>query len=381
MSLSNLFTVTIASAGSMPSWYPASAGTLINLSSVLGQSTSSFTLLDSIGVNSTTYPAGTYDSRRLDPYSGGALIYESGRPFIHLFGGGHDDGSWNGTTKYGPLYGTGSNTPVWAVGASPSPPASVIKNSANGRYADGKPSSQHTYNIPVGVGPRLWMPAAGISYSNPGGSGPLTPNYWDSATDSWTFPAWSRFPVPPNIGGGGGSAQYNNNIYLYPPPGDPQRLRVLNLSSGVWITDSVDTTLGGDSPALAVDTRRGALLAIAGSTAYSPGAYWPDLSNLSVARRTNINAPPSLSATSLEYDYDRDVFVVPSTTSTSIYELSASSLASGSSPAWTTRTFSGITPTGLGPQGICGRFRYIQELRGYISVPGGASPVYFYRAT
>lgn len=373
----------IAAAPTMPSWYPATAGTIINLSAALGQSTSSFTLLDSLGVNGTTYPAGTYDSRRLDPYSGGALIYESGRPFLHVYGGGHDDGSWNGTTKYGPLWGSGADTPTWSVGASPSPSGSIVFGSSNGRYADNNPSAQHTYNLPVGVGSRMWMPMPGISYSNgsTNASGPSTPHYWDSVDDTWTYPAYSAAPTPPNGGGGGGAAHFNGNIYVYKPPGDPQRLRRLNLTTGVWTMDTVDTTLAGDSSPVAVDTSRGALLVSATSSTYDSGAYWPNLANFQGTRRTGIAAPPSYASRSLVYDQDRDVFVVPSTTTAAVYELSASALASGGSPSWTTRSFTGPTPANWGPQYTCGRFQYVAELRGYVCVPGATSAVYFYRAT
>jgi hypothetical protein len=370
----------VSAAASMPSWYPASAGQVIDLSAALGQSTTIFSFLDALNVFAL-YPSGT-DSRRIDIYSGGALIYESGRPFIHAFGGGHNDGSWNGTMKYGPLWGSGANTPVWSIGATPSPPGSIVFGSSTGLYADGKPSSQHTYNLLVGIGSRMWCPAPGVSYSNGSvnASGPPTPHYWESATDTWTFPAYPAYPTPPGVGAGGGVTAYNGNLYLYKNPGDPQRLRVFNIAAGTWSMDSNDTTLAGDSTALAVDTRRGALLAIASGTAYDTGAYWPNLANLSIARRTGIAAPPSLISVSLEYDYDRDAFVVPSTSAASVFELSASSLASGGSPSWTTRTFSGPTPTNTGPQGLAGRFRAIPELKGYISVPGSQSSVYFYRS-
>jgi len=379
---SNAFSVTVAS-NAMPSWYPAAAGQVINLSEALGQSSSSFSLLDSLGVNGTTYPAGTWDSRKLDVYSGGALLYESGRPFLHMYGGGHADGSWNGTTKYGPLYGAGANAPAWSIGATPSPPASVVYGSSNGLYADGKPSAQHTYNLPVGVGSRMWMPAPGVSYSDGSNnaSGPPTPHYWESATDTWVFPSASAFPTPPGTGAGGGAAYYNGRLYLYKPPGDPELLRIFDIASATWTMDGNYTTLGGDTPALAVDTRRGALLALRNGGAYDTGAYWPNLGNLSIPRRLGMASPPSLTAQSLEYDYDRDVFVVPSASSAAIYEMSASSLAAGNNPAWTTRSFSGPTPTNWGLQGACGRFRYVQELSGYVLVPGAMSAVYFYRAT
>lgn len=370
----------VSAAASMPSWYPASAGQVIDLSAALGQSTTIFSFLDALNVFAL-YPSGT-DSRRIDIYSGGALIYESGRPFIHAFGGGHNDGSWNGTMKYGPLYGSGSNAPTWSIGATPSPPASVVFGSSNGMYADGKPSSQHTYNLLVGIGSRMWCPAPGVSYSDGSNnaSGPPNPHYWEAATDTWTFPGYPAFPTPPGTGAGGGVTAFNDRIYLYKTPGDPQRLRVFDVGAGTWSMDGNDTTLAGDSTALAVDTRRGALLAIASGAAYDTGAYWPNLANLAIPRRGGIAAPPSLSSRALEYDYDRDVFVVPSTSSAVVWEMSASSLAVGNNPIWSARTFSGPTPANVGPQGLAGRFRAVPELKGYISVPGSQSSVYFYRS-
>lgn len=367
----------VSAAASMPSWYPATPGTIINLSSVLGDASTQVSA--AIAVGADAYPAPTYNSARLDPYSGGALVYENGRPFLHCYGGGHDDGSWNGTIKYGPLFGSGSEVPTWSLGAAASPLGSVIKDSSTGLYADGLASAQHTYNFPIGVGSRLWMPAFSGIYSNPMIGGPRSPYYYDTATGTWTFYS-QQFPVTGGAGAGGCGVHYNGRIYFYHGAGFEHPLKIFDIATSTWsVEPNAYTFTYGDSAMGAVDTRRGALL-VHGSSAGANGVYWPSLTPPYAGRLTGRARPPSTSTNSMEYDYDRDAFVVPVANSLSVYECSASALAAGGDPAWTTRTFSGATPSVQSGTGTKGRFRAIPEMKGYINVPTYNSPVFFYRA-
>lgn len=379
MALSNPITIRrqAGAGGGMPSWYPASAGTIINLSSALGDSSTQRTAAVAAGAGS--YP-GT-ESARLDAYSGGALVYESGRPFLHCYGGGHHDGSWNGTIKYGPLFGSGSNAPTFSLGAAASALGAVREsNSGNGinTYTDGRVPSNHTYNFLVGVGSRMYAVASGSMYGD-GNVGSFRPHYYDTATETWGNLA-NTAPNTGSAGAGGGGTAWGGNLYLYHGADFYHPLKICNLATETWTTESGSTYTSGDSAMLAVDTRRGALL-VCGSSNGPNCVYWSSLAPSPTGRRQTIPRPPSTATHSLVYDYDRDVFVVPAAASLSVYELSASALAAGSDPSWTTRTFSGATPAAQAGTGTKGRFQYVPELCGYICVPSAVSQAYFYRAT
>ena len=368
----------VSAAAAMPSWYPATAGTIINLSSVLGDASTQFSAADAAGA--AAYPAPTYDSRRLDPYSGGALVYNGGRPFLYCYGGGHLDGSWNGIIQYGPLYGAGSNNPTWSLAEQATALATVNAAATDTTvYPDGRPSAQHTYNMLTGLGSRMYAPVIGVVYGS-GNGALMRPYYYDNATDSWNVYA-ATVPNTGSTGAGGGCVAYNNRLFFFPGSGFLHPLKIFDIGSSTWsVEPNAYAVTYGDTAMLAVDTLRGALLCH-GSSAGSDGVYWPSLVAPYAGRRTNMVRPPSTASNSMEYDADRDVFVVPVAGSRDVYECSAASLAAGNPGTWSTRTFAGATPSAQAGTGTKGRFRYVPELQGYINVPAAQSQVFFYRST
>lgn len=368
---------SVAAAPSMPSWYPASAGAIINLSQTLSDTSTQRSVALAVGAGS--YP-GT-ESARLDPYSGGALVYEAGRPFLHCYGGGHSDGSWNGTIKYGPVFGAGSNAPTWSLGAAPSALGAVRQcTSGNGNttYTDGRVPANHTYNWLVGIGARLYAIGASAYYGD-GNVGMFRPHWYDTDTSTWGLAA-NAAPNTGSTGTGGGGAAWNGRLYIYHGADFLHPLKIMDLGTDVWsVEPNADTYVSGDSAMLAVDTRRGALL-VMGSSSGPVGIYWPTLTPPYAGRRQTIPRPPSTATHSMVYDYDRDVFVIPAAGSRDVYECSASGLAAGSNPAWTTRSFTGATPAAQAGTGTKGRFQWVSELKGYLCVPSALSDVYFYRA-
>ena len=367
---SSPFYITITD---FPSWYPA-VGAIADISSSTQRD-----FLSAYGVSdgSTNYPARTYQSNMLDPYSGGVLLRESGIPYFHAMGGGHDDGSWNGTCKFGPLYGAGSDTPAWSIGAPASIP-SVIQIGV-GVYSDGKPASQHTYDCIDGSGSCIYAGKISAFYGNPAG-GQTTPYRWDSSTNTWTI--WNVSPpFYDSTGHGGGAAvYYNGKIFYYEGAGYAHPLKAFDINSQTWSQESGDSFVYGDTM-LAFDSNRGALLAL-GHNSTVRAVYWADISNFpnNTGRRTTVSTSVDTDSSSLVYNPDEDIFVVPIPGTQSIQYISAATLAAGQSGTWSTRTFTGATPSAQKDTGTFGRFQYIPELKGYINIPKATSHVYFYRS-
>jgi hypothetical protein len=337
-----------------PSWYPEEAGVIVEVPDG-----------DTTILSAALASGGGYDSGDIaitPPWSGGALVYVDSQPYLVVSGGGHNDGSYNGILKFGPLYGEGSDTPAWSVFLGPSDESDVR---INGPYADGRQQACHTYNNLVGVGHELFHLSCDGEWGN--GSSDDTPFKFTPAGQVGplaTNPRSQRY---------GACAYYEGKIYCGYGTNNWDRLRIYDIADDSWSSESNADFAIQNYVAAAIDTTRGKFLLTNGSTSY----YW-DLATLT--RTSGINAPPSYDQ-SLEYDPDRDVFVSVVDGSQTVYEVDAAELAAGNNPSWTSRTFSGDTPSAAEPAGTYGRFRYVSELKGYILVPRQGSGVYFYRST
>jgi hypothetical protein len=342
-------TITTASA-SFPTWYPAVGVSVV----VPSSSTTAAGAANTNGASS--YPGGT---SLTPPWSGGGLVYVGGLPYLVVKGGGHSDSAYNGMVKFGPLYGTGSNTPSWSLFLTGSG-TGAVRNAST--YTDGRQAATHTYNNCVGVVDALYEMATDAYYSQ--GS---------AANNAYAFRPTGQTALAsnPRSGNYGGVAHYNGNIYYMSGLNLQDQLRIYNIASNSWSTEPNGQFFLTDYPGMAVDTTRGRMYMTDGSS----GWYY----NLSSLARTTGRAAPSGYDYSVEYDPDRDAFVSYAN-ALGIRELSASSLASGGNPAWTTRTFTGSAPSAGESAGTYGRFRYVPELKGYVVVPTQSSSVYFFRS-
>jgi hypothetical protein len=350
-----------AGGGDLPSWAQGASGTI----TVISSGTTVASAATAAGAaNSTDYPG---DSENLcAPWCGGALVDIGGVPYQTVEGGGHTDGSWNGILKWGPCTGAGSNSPVWSVWLSASDPSDVVQNTVV--YTDGRQSATHTYNALVGVGSSLYeMETVGY-----GGPGSETLNIFrvDDGTPP-TMTAQDALADNISTSNHGNAAYYNGKIYYIGGNGDWDVLRVYNIAGDSWTSEANADVFLTDESALAIDSTRGKALAIGNNTAY----YW-DLTTLS--RRAVTTYTGSMGG--LEYDVVRDAFVAPVENAAQIQELSASSLAAGNTPSWTTRSFTGTAPSGFEPAGIFGRFRYVPALGGCLMVPSSTSDVWFFKS-
>ncbi len=343
----------------VPSWLPA-VGVCVEISS----GTTVGSAVRAMGGNS--YP-GIDPDNIVDPWSGGAIVYVSGKPYLVLMGGGHGDSSWNGAVKFGPLYGAGSSTPTWTSWLAASAVGDVVSGAT---YSDGRQSSAHSYNNLVGVGSTLYSMRTDGYYSS---------GFSSTLGFAFTPAGQTAIASYPGSGQYNCTAHYSGSIYTIGGNASFDRLRVYNIAGNSYTSETNADIAFDNYVAGAIDSTRGRMLVIGGSdpVASITGSAYYNLSTLS--RQLNVARPANF-AFALEYDPDRDVFVSPQAGSATVREASASALAAGSGATWTTRTFTGATPPSGAAGRIFGRFRYVPELKGYILVPGLESSVYFLRS-
>jgi hypothetical protein len=354
--ISNTGILTITSTSSLPSWYPA-AGVVTTIP------TSSTTPLSvALAAGSASYPGG--NTSLTAPWAGGVVVYISGQPYFIVEGGGHNDSSWNGILKLGPLSGTGSSTPTWSIFLAASAIGAVTRNTS--AYTDGKQSASHTYNSLASAGTTYYS-----TQTAPWGDG------------GWTQGAFVKSPSGQtqlsnaiSTGTGQAAGYYGGRVFTIGAGSNFDRLRIFTISTGAWSSESAsDIVFSSFNVSMAIDTARGAALVCDSTTA----VYWTGLGGTPV-RFTGKTAPGGTWIGSMEYDSDRDVFVSYQGSLT-VRECSASSLFAGGTPSWTNRTFTGTTPATGESAGTYGRFRFIPELHGYVVQPTQSSSTYFFRAT
>ena len=346
----------------LPSWYPASAGQVVQIP---GTNTIGDTVRASGGAS---YP-GSGPTNIVAPWSGGALVTIAQQAYLLAYGGGHGDSSYNGIHKFGPLNGSGSDTPTWSVFLAPSLVSAIQVGVFSHTYLDGRQPSNHTYNGLIGVGDTLYSNSLGMYPAND------DTGFFASTTAGQVERAGN-----PAVGNFGAGAHYNGKIYYFASSAQFDRLRIYDIALNTWSTESSIEMAFGNYMRMAIDTTRGAILINAQAIiADGGGAYWPSAATLA-GRRTGITEAPSNTA-SMEYDADRDVFVSYVSGSLTLYECSAATLAAGGDAVWVARTFTGTVLQAAVPQGTFGRFRYVPQLKGYIVTPNIESPTYFFRST
>lgn len=341
-----------------PSWYPA-VGVCVEIpgTGTIGSAARAMGANSYIGIDPDNI---------VDPWSGGAIVYIGGQPYLVVMGGGHGDSSFNGIVKYGPLYGANSNLPSWTPFLAASAVGDVVSSAT---YLDGRQSSVHTYNNLVGVGDTLFSVRTD-GYFQTGFSSPLGFKFTPSGQASIaSYPGGAQFNA---------AAHYNGSIYTIGGNSAFDRLRIYNIAGNSYTSEANADIALSNYVGAAIDSTRGRLLVIGGpgGGALTESAYW----NLSGFARTLNVTRPSNWIYSLEYDPDRDAFVSLQSASLTLLEASASALAAGSGATWVGRTFTGATPPAVPAQGGFGRFRYVPELKGYVLAPGLESPVYFFRS-
>lgn len=348
-------------SGAMPSWYPGSAGVIVDVES----SNTQRAVANADGASGFS---GSDDGDILEPYCGGCLAYVGGQPYGVFRGGGHGDSGYNGIIKFGPLYGAGADTPSWSLFL----PASDSSDELNAElYDDGRLGASHTYNTLVGAGEQVFL--VGSDYHSQSGNSNTT------RMASFTPRGETLLSNRPASDAQAGAADYyQGKIYSIGAQDQFDKLRIYDIATDTWTSEPGSTFAFDDYCVLAIDTNRGKILAFDNSQQYTGPKYW-DIATLSRANRT-FSTPPNFSF-SLQFDPERDVFVsFQSGTSKTVYELDAAAVAANGTMTWTSRTFTGDTPAAVNSLSLYKKALYVPELKGYIRMPDADSAVHFFRS-
>lgn len=352
-----------------PSWYPASAGTVVAIT----PATTAGAAARADGANSY---GGTDPDDIFDVWSGGALATIDGQEYLLAYGGGHGDSSYDGILQFGPLTGAGSDTPDWSVFLSGCGAANVqfAATCSNGRQ-----TSIHSYDNMEAVGSTLYVLSTSEHYASA-----------NSTSDAYSFTSSGQTSITNGPFGTGGSTRLttayspaDNRIYVVVGSSTSDILRYYDIAGNSWGSIAGSETLGLFS-SMAIDTTRNALLYVRANGASSGSANSTIYYDIDAAtRQSGKNAPANFFAGVL-YDAGTDEFVTVIDNSLTVQRLDASALStSGGNPSWTNRVFTGATPA-AGPTctgcGAYGRFQYVPALKGYIYAPSLEADVYFYRS-
>jgi hypothetical protein len=268
---------------------------------------------------------------------------------VYFFGGGHADYAGNEIYKLA----LNQASPVYS---RLNDPTATVRTNEN-YYADGKPTSRHTYNAIVIRGTELVCVGGGGLW----GTGSVDPAYtdvFDLTNLTWTTSVAS---------GGNWWACINHatgDIYSVGPNAGYFRFRHLAADNTLTIlgNGAVDpySAFGG----VAYDSAHDRVWVI-GNTDNVDAHYWevgvggsnPALTGTEVSAFDNGGAYPGF-----DYDSQNDVILKVSGTGGTVYRLNCGTLACD---AYST---TGVTP-GNATNGVNARFRYIPDLKGFIYVP------------
>jgi len=383
-------------AGIMPSWYPSSANTILEMTD-FGTAYAA-----GIKVNPSHYAGSIRNpisdvlwNHRFYGWNGGALVYKDGLPYIVNMGGGHNGYGMNDLIKFGPLYG--SDTPSYSVEPTYTPATTVVYPSLPNTYwADGLPLTPHTYYGLEGVGSSMWLFRPSVGYGQeapyPGGPQGVGPtDLYDMDNESWVAEdTYDDHPANGSSGTSGYAYHKTRNrfyqftkslVYEFDPTTPP----------GTWTNKNYNANGTGEigqEIACAIDHTRSVAVAFDNSDASDAVRI-----DLDTYIATAVSGGPTFSGSRphcIVYAECIDKFVVPQVNGlgVDVYFLDADTYE------WSSTTFTLINSAGgngTNPKyshydsddtlrgGPYNRFRYVPELNGCIFWGGGDKNMYFYR--
>ena len=323
--------------------------------------------LDSVAP--TPLPAGTVGVRGvMDAWNGGA--YDSIGDRLIVWGGGHSDYSGN------ELYAFSISNGSWSILEPPTPNASVVESSPY--YADGKPSSRHTYNtlqfLPKQnmfiscAAAALWGPTGYLGDGKYCDAYDLQSNRWLSKGSIPSIPTANAVlstvtAVHPTTG----------NLWVLPSFNSP--LQEYNPATKTWNQYSVGPFMEYYATG-AIDPNNNIFVVVGNNQFY----VW-DLNNPNAYPATPSTSGPtdvvSSQAPGFEYDPVSKKFVAW-IGGTSVYTLDPNTWT------WTRVSASSgnsVSPTTPEQRGTYGRFRYIPSKNAFIVVNRTNENVYYYKLT
>lgn len=295
----------------------------------------------------------------------GFVCTPAGR-IISPLAGGHFDSDDNRTTAIDLM----DDAPSWSVINAASDAGDVIAESEY--YADGKPSSRHTYNgvFYVPAINRVMTVSCWYPYGTPTQYGAV--DGLDLATNEWDAAGtYTSNPSPPQSRGVvfDGTDIWCNDLRKYNPVTD------------TWTAPISRITNYPDTP-FAYDSSRGALFGLQwkGSQIMASqvsGGTETEVAINSSAAKTTFESEGPVDAM-MQYDPWGDRFLFYSGLSTAAGRVYAIT-ASGSSRDMSIVSISGTAPEASASQGIQGRFWRVDPLNGFVVLPQRTSNLFFFK--
>lgn len=357
---SNSFSISVTSGG-MPSWYPA-VDTIVRIPSS--------SLEDTPGVPPVPSPPENLHGI-MKGWSGGVLAYVSGLPYLVVWGGGHLASADNSIYKFGPLFGSGADSPRWSRHWGPSSNNDIVK--CKPYYRDNMPTARHTRGHLAYWNNRMYSFASEGHYCN-SGSGSEEQDYFDFQSNQWitsSHPNAMSQLVDQN-----GAPDRKGAIALHAAAGKAfWKDRGMELWSYTFASDRWQNVgYSGPSPTYdytaAIDHNNNTMLVGEGANDMNPILI--NLGN-GVGVEKRAGSPPA--KTSYAFDPILQKFVAPQGNSRKVYFFDSTT------GSWSNKTFAGDTPDKLQGNGTYGRWQYVNELRGCVLVNTTSSSVYFFRTS
>jgi hypothetical protein len=295
-------------------------------------------------------------------YSGGAV--QASGSVVWIFGGGHQD--YAGNEPY--TIRLADDVPAWLRRRDPT--ASVQDDVEH--YADGRPSSRHSYFQPQFINAlSKFFCFGGASTWGSGNSGSLAVDAFDPTGNDWDA-AGTYDPIPAAAGSACGVCKDGDeNVYIHNYGNGA--LYKWTRSTGEWSTLS-NIDVGNLATSFCVDTSRNRILR------HAKGGVSASVIALSNGAKTDISLTGDDAAQivngNLVYDPIVDCFWFWKWDETTLWKIHPTTWAV------TVQSVTGSVPNNTFVDGVhefYGRFNYCPELKGLVFVKDASANVHFLR--
>jgi hypothetical protein len=320
----------------------------------------------------------------------GAAVNQAESEYVLADNGGHND--YYGNEVYGVKLRTDS--PLWVMRRAPST-ATGATDTSNGSatYTDGRPVSDHTYNLPVAARGKYWKMGFGAQKGGTGNTSSAIFNF-DFSTNDWTSNGKAIATIGGNWTLAEGSAAYDpytESVYCTTSLGGTGNARFsINVRTGAITTYSNSQDAGRFSwSAIIPQLRMWVVGSYLGST---ETLRYIDITNSTTINQgfhdLNFSGSPTNLTPGYQGRYHRPSHAIFgwNDNAKSVIKLAVPA----TSPTTNTWVFStvaaaagGATPSGLNPNGMFGKFQLIEDMgdgcSAFVMVLETTGQVYVYR--
>jgi hypothetical protein len=324
------------------------------------------TAMSNASIAVKTYPTfGNGPEYKMEAWNGFAIDTRDSSVYS-LANGGHNNYAGNEVNRIRLL----DNAPAWTEPRASTTPSQVVNSASH--YADGRPTSRHTYyGSMIDQTRNRAIVLGGSRYGNgypltTADSFNLTTNDWAAARTHPDLPSGAHVigaAMTPINGSGEVYVFGYYDVYRWSP------------ASNTWATRLSNTAFNGQYAATALDTKRNRILLLGGDATikaiYDVAANAMQAVTISGADAGSLNG----SGNGMVYDPLQDAFLLrKSGAGGTIYRINAGTFAVDQMPTGSAGAQIPATPTG-----VWSRFQYVPALKGVVYFPTYGSNLWFLR--